>query len=297
MLEKLRQIDTSAIEKLVNIKKEQDLLNGYLGKAEDLKNKVDEVVYERVRGDYQNRHQELEKEADPLKAEARREFQKLRVLLDQLTAALEEARANKQEIEFRHSVGELTDEQHSERLKEAEQVLERCEQEVAEANQLKDRFFEAFHSKEELESEPTPAEPEPDPVSLDVTMIAPTAKPNAMVPTEETPSTETVEPQPLDSTATVVVRPAKLTIEGEGLVFSLGPFNEIGRAVENQIQLKYAGISKKHALIAATPEGYTVRDLNSRYGIFVNDKKVSECKLSDGDSIRIGEIHLMFHET
>jgi hypothetical protein len=141
------------------------------------------------------------------------------------------------------------------------------------------------------------AEPEPDPVSLDVTMIAPTAKPNAMVPTEETPSTETVEPQPQDSTATVVVRPAKLTIEGEGLVFSLGPFNEIGRAVENQIQLKYAGISKKHALIAATPEGYTVRDLNSRYGIFVNDKKVSECNLSDGDSIRIGEIHLMFHET
>lgn len=297
MLEKLQQIDTSAIEKLVKIKKEQDLLNGYLGKAEDLKNKVNEIVYKRVRDDYQNRNQELEKESDPLKAEARREFQKLRVLFDQLTAALEEARANKQEIEFRHSVGELSDEQHSERLKEAEQVLERCEQEVAEADQLKDRFFEAFHSKEELESEAAPAEPKPEPVSLDATMIAPTAEPNDMVPTEETPSTETVEPQPQDGTATVVVRPAKLTIEEGGLEFSLGPFNEIGRAAENQIQLKYAGISKKHALIAATPEGYTVRDLNSRYGIFVNEKKVSECNLSDGDSIRIGDIHLMFHET
>ncbi len=72
MLEKLRQIDTSAIEKLVNIKKEQDLLNGYLDKSEDLKEKVDEIVYQRVRDDYQNRHRELEKEANPLQAEARR---------------------------------------------------------------------------------------------------------------------------------------------------------------------------------------------------------------------------------
>lgn len=307
MLEKLRQIDTSAIEKLVNIKKEQDLLNGYLDKSEDLKEKVDEIVYQRVRDDYQNRHRELEKEANPLQAEARREFQKLSVLFDQLTAAFEEARANKQEVEFRHSVGELSDEQHAERLKEAEQVLERCEQEVAEANQLKDRFFEAFHSKEELESEPAPAEPTatpasaeslPEPVSLDATMIAPAGDPNAIVPTEEPPSTETVEPQSTDPGATVVVKcSARLTVEEGGLEFALGPFNEIGRAAANQIQLKYAGVSKKHALIAATPEGYTVKDLNSRYGIFVNDKQITECKLSDGDRIRIGEVNLLFHES
>jgi hypothetical protein len=303
MLEKLQQIDTSAIEKLVNIKKEQDHLNGYLDKAEDLKEKVDEIVYQRVRDDYQNRHRELEKEADPLKAEARQEFKKLSVLFDQLTAAFEEARANKQEIEFRHSVGELSDEQHAERLKEAEQVLERCKQDVAEANQLKDRFFEAFHSKEELESESAPAEPTPapesvpEPVSLDATMITPAGDPNAMVHTGEPPSTETAEPQSQDFSATVVVRSARLTVEEGGLEFPLGPFNEIGRGAENQIQLKHAGVSKKHALVAATPEGYAVKDLNSRYGIFVNDKQITECNLSDGDRLRIGEVNLLFHES
>lgn len=295
MLEKLRQIDTSAIEKLVNIKNEQDQLKSYLDKAGEMKEKVDEIVFQRVRDDYENRHGTLEEEAGPLKAEARQEFRKLRVLFDQITTAFDEARANSQEIEFRHSVGELSDDQRAERIKEAEQVVEQCEQEVVEAEQLKKRFYEAFHSKEELESEPAPVEtmlvePAVEEVSQDATMIAPAGQADSMRPEPPSP-----EPQALDPRATVVVRSARLTLEEGGEEFPLGPYTEIGRVAENQIQLKYAGVSKKHALITATPEGYAVKDLNSRYGIFINDKKVSECKLSDGDRIGIGEIHLLFH--
>ena len=43
-----------------------------------------------------------------------------------------------------------------------------------------------------------------------------------------------------------------------------------------------------------TPGGYTIRDLGSQNGTYVNGTRVDEAPLADGDRITIGEINLVF---
>jgi hypothetical protein len=305
MLEKLKEIDTSAIEKLTEIKNQQDLIKGYLKKAGEQKAKVDIKVYQIVRNDYENRHKSLEQEAEPLKAEARKEYKKLSALYEKLTVAFDEARIGKEELEFRHSVGELSDDGLAEQLKDSERKVEQCQTELAEADKLKERFLTAFHSKEELEEgAPDIAESvtservrRDEDFDAKTVVVSPEELSQAtrIVPPGGLPPTEPVErPEMEGSAKTVVLREATLTTEKEGDEYRLGPLNEIGRGLDNHIKLSGAGVSKKHALITASPNGFTIKDMKSRYGTFVNDEKITECNLADGDRIRIGELYLIF---
>ena len=53
-------------------------------------------------------------------------------------------------------------------------------------------------------------------------------------------------------------------------------------------------MSRRHVLVMATPGGYTIRDLGSQNGTYVNGTRVDESPLTDGDRITIGEINLVF---
>ncbi len=68
----------------------------------------------------------------------------------------------------------------------------------------------------------------------------------------------------------------------------------IGRDSGNPVQLVLPEVSKRHAYIQMTPKGWCIRDLNSRNGLFVNDKKVQEAILKDGDQMTIGPYALVF---
>ena len=47
-------------------------------------------------------------------------------------------------------------------------------------------------------------------------------------------------------------------------------------------------------LITATPGGYTIRDLKSQNGTYLNGDRIDETTLADGDRITLGEINLVF---
>jgi pSer/pThr/pTyr-binding forkhead associated (FHA) protein len=47
-------------------------------------------------------------------------------------------------------------------------------------------------------------------------------------------------------------------------------------------------------MVMAGPDGFVLRDLESKCGTFVNDKRIEECSLNNGDRIRIGEVQLVF---
>jgi FHA domain len=340
MLEKLREIDTSAIEKLVKIKKEQDRLVGFLGKADEMKDKVDDAVYRRVRADYESRDSALEKEAAPLKEEARGEYEKLCSIYDQLQEALDQAREAKEELEFRHAVGEFDKTQLAEKLKEPEEALEQCQSQLGDTDKLKAQFLAAFHSEEELKGTPQvdsegPFEIEPEPkmqpeIEPEVqTEIIPEVqseiepKDDSTVQFEVEPELEalpfgTEPPIPESSTDRTFVRPksdaseetfvepqtklfmvkkAKLVMVKKGEPsdeYPLGVLNYIGRAEDNHIRLTSQTVSRKHALLTASATGFTVKDLESRSGTFVNEEKVTECILADGDRIKVGEVELVF---
>ncbi len=68
----------------------------------------------------------------------------------------------------------------------------------------------------------------------------------------------------------------------------------IGRAVKNHLAIPDYGSSREHAVIRATAEGYTVEDLDSRNGTFVNNSPVQTLLLKHGDRIRVGRTGILF---
>ncbi|MFP4498234.1 MAG: FHA domain-containing protein [Vulcanimicrobiota bacterium] len=68
----------------------------------------------------------------------------------------------------------------------------------------------------------------------------------------------------------------------------------IGRDVQSDILVNDISISKKHAQITALPGGFLLRDLDSRNGTFLNNERVEESYLKDGDLITFGEAKFVF---
>jgi pSer/pThr/pTyr-binding forkhead associated (FHA) protein len=66
----------------------------------------------------------------------------------------------------------------------------------------------------------------------------------------------------------------------------------IGRDPDSTIFLDNPGVSRRHAKIQRTSEGYHIYDLQSGNGTFVNEKKVAHVKLHNGDVIRISKFAL-----
>ncbi len=62
----------------------------------------------------------------------------------------------------------------------------------------------------------------------------------------------------------------------------------IGRGSDCAIHIDDSSVSRKHARIDPTPEGYHAADLGSTNGTFVNDQPVARHPLRDGDYLRVG---------
>lgn len=83
-----------------------------------------------------------------------------------------------------------------------------------------------------------------------------------------------------------------------GLVFEVGDAPlVVGRDDRAEIQVLDQGISRRHAEIFRMGEMYFIRDLESRNGTFVNEERVKEELLRDGDEIRIGSTILLFEDS
>ena len=345
MLEKLGEIDTTAIEELVEIKAEQELLESRLEAMEEKKGDVTDEVFDRVRADYEARLADLDEQARPLKDQARREYARLRDLHQQCEDGLRAARLDTEELRFRHDLGEFEDEEFEKQLEASEKSEEERSTELAEAERLTERFVEAFRSREELEEpieEPEPpaepldeeadeegsesdlAEAAPAETDSDHTAAVPVQTfgdeapdPNAP-PSVDNPEAEadvpSSPPPPVPSDAapgqlppangwedtTVSRGGARLQLQAEdGSVeeFTLGITpTTIGRSPDCVVHVESDSASRQHAEVYLDGRGYVVRDLGSNNGTFVNELKVTEAKLNEGDVVRIGLCKLVFRE-
>lgn len=151
ILKELAEIDTSPLERLTVLKAEIETLEKRLAAMEERRDKVAEAVYLRVRKDYETRKQGLEAESEPLRAEARREYVKLFAMIARLEEAHEAARLDREEVDFRHDLGEFDDAEYQRRVKEIEARVEAKTAAREEALKLRERFIGAFRSREELE--------------------------------------------------------------------------------------------------------------------------------------------------
>jgi adenylate cyclase len=92
---------------------------------------------------------------------------------------------------------------------------------------------------------------------------------------------------------------ARLSVEinGEEQMFRLTERGlHIGRALENDIVLNHAIVSRRHAEVQLRGREAWVSDLQSRNGISVNRLRVKEVRLNDGDVIQVGPFEIRFEE-
>ncbi len=190
MQEELAAIDVSPLESLMGIKAELETLEARLTAMEERKDSVAAPVFVRVRNDYETRRKSLEAEAAPLKAAAQAQYVKLAALLSRSAADHEAARLDREEIEFRHALGEFDNTEFKRKLAEIDQQLAAKAASREQALAVRQRFVDAFRSEAELESKlppvvvPKPVPP-PEPV-----VVAPVA---VVVPEPE----PELEPEPI----------------------------------------------------------------------------------------------------
>ncbi|HET9768563.1 MAG TPA: hypothetical protein VFS60_17085, partial [Thermoanaerobaculia bacterium] len=157
MLERIQEIDTGAIEELTRIKRDREVLDDRLRLMTERRDGVSEVVFERVRGDYRGRLDALDQEARPLLQRVRGEYAKLQALRGELQRGRDEAQLEKEEVDFRHGLGEFQDGDYERRAADCAERVTAREGELAEVESLRERFLAACRSPEELEE--TQAEP------------------------------------------------------------------------------------------------------------------------------------------
>ncbi|MFM2364439.1 MAG: hypothetical protein RLY79_108 [Actinomycetota bacterium] len=68
----------------------------------------------------------------------------------------------------------------------------------------------------------------------------------------------------------------------------------IGRSTDSPVFLDDVTVSRKHAVIEGREGVFTLRDLGSLNGTYLNNQNVSESQLATGDEIQIGKFHLLF---
>ena len=98
---------------------------------------------------------------------------------------------------------------------------------------------------------------------------------------------EVVNGLPKDSAILIVLKGA-----GVGSRYLINAAStKIGRELTNDISLDDITVSRSHAVISKD-ENFTIKDLGSLNGTYINAIAIREQVLSEGDEIQIGKFHL-----
>jgi pSer/pThr/pTyr-binding forkhead associated (FHA) protein len=84
---------------------------------------------------------------------------------------------------------------------------------------------------------------------------------------------------------------------GQNYVLDPDKENRIGRGTECSIQLNDPLCSRVHAIVKNVNGRWEVRDLDSRNGTFVNDRKIDDSTLGEGHYLKLGSTEFQFHQS
>ena len=82
---------------------------------------------------------------------------------------------------------------------------------------------------------------------------------------------------------------------GETFVLS-APLTRLGRHPDSEIMLDDITVSRRHADVEQTTTGYVARDVGSLNGTYVNQQRIEEAPLHQGDELQVGKFRLVFFE-
>jgi pSer/pThr/pTyr-binding forkhead associated (FHA) protein len=69
---------------------------------------------------------------------------------------------------------------------------------------------------------------------------------------------------------------------------------QVGRHPESDIFLDDITVSRRHAELRRSPQEFTLADVGSLNGTYVNRERVEDARLRSGDEIQIGKFKLVF---
>jgi hypothetical protein len=328
MQEELATIDVSPLDALGRIKQELDTLEGRLTAMEQRRESVAAAVYMRVRADYESRRRALEDEAAPLKATAREQYARLRELLVRSEADHETTRLDREEIEFRFSLGEFDDTEHKKRLKAVDKQLAEKTAAREQAEGMKQRFVAVFRSEAELETSvpsapaatrkmqvlpeapaasaydtnppmpavappPLPAAAPPPPMATSVMSAPPPPGAGATQMMRAIKGNEIAPPR---SDQTMIMRTARLVPQNpeagkQSHTLAIKPLL-IGSG--DDCDVKVVSAKKRGAEIRVSMAGFTVSDEGG--GVRVNGAAVNQHLLRHDDVIEVGAARFAFRE-
>ncbi len=110
---------------------------------------------------------------------------------------------------------------------------------------------------------------------------------------------DSCHPPPLHFGGAVYVYLTMIVGREAGLSFLLDPTeeNRIGRDPECTITLDDPLCSRVHAIVTQEQGSWRIRDCESRNGTYVNEQKIDDAVLADGNAVRIGSSEFEFHRT
>ncbi len=105
----------------------------------------------------------------------------------------------------------------------------------------------------------------------------------------------------------IIVDLGKLPMAAASLVLRNGPqagaalslaadVTRLDRATEGEISLDDITVSRRHAEVHRNGNSYLVRDSGSLNGTYVNNARIDEAPLRQGDELQIGKFRLVFFQ-
>lgn len=138
-----------------------------------------------------------------------------------------------------------------------------------------------------------PAAPEPPAAPFSVELSSAIVQRRPEDDTKEVVNKDAV--QYLGKATKIIVSRLTLSKDGNETSFPLTRDTQtLGRHRNNDIVINDPKCSSFHARIDRTQEGFTVIDLKSRNGTYVNGKRIEQVRLKTGDEVRVGTARLTY---
>lgn len=69
---------------------------------------------------------------------------------------------------------------------------------------------------------------------------------------------------------------------------------QVGRTLNNEFVVEHPSVSKRHARITAEASDFSLHDLNSINGTFINGRRIRSARLEDGCEVRFGSASFIY---
>ena len=307
-------INQELMDAAARAKEEWRVVRDRLAKIEEHKDNVSEVVHQRVLTDYKARIKAVTDAVLDEKKLIDAELASLKETQNNIVKDLEGHRHTLEEIKFRNTLGEFSEEEYQEKAREEQDKISKFETVLSAVNSNIHRYEALFEDEPDLfaAEEPAPAGGAEEVGEVSgLTPIAPTSEPvtdesGYVIEEGGTDYFEDTEPDrtspAIGGAASEGVEAAQasgariVVINGEdaGTAFMLKGTMSFGRAESSTVTIRDAKVSRQHAQIQQQGSEYILVDLNSSNGTFVNGERIEEHVLSNGDEIEIGDCIMQF---